>query len=117
MNKGTYAGTCIQQPNKGDWIWPHTFLVHLSEQFECLLALAAFHMSQYDGVPNDNIWRWHLVEHLPSILNAPTLCIHVNDAISHKDIRLATTLNQLTMNKPAIFNLLLTIFVSRSSGK
>ncbi len=38
--------------------------------------------------------RWNLVEHSPNILNAPTFCIHVNQATPHKDIRLTTTLDE-----------------------
>jgi len=53
-------------------------------------------MSQYHGGPSNHILRWHLVEHSPSILNAPTFCIHVNRAIPHKDIGLKTSLNNLS---------------------
>ncbi len=59
-------------------------------------------MSQYHGAQSDHNLRWYLIEHSPSILKAPTFCIHVNKAIPHKDIRLATTLNELLMNKAAI---------------
>ncbi len=55
------------------------------------------------GIPTDHILRLHLVEHSPSILNAPTFHIPVNQASPHKDIKFATTLNELSMNKPAAF--------------
>ncbi len=35
------------------------------------------------GSPSYYILRWHLVEHSLSFLNAPTLCIHVNQATAH----------------------------------
>ncbi len=41
------------------------------------LCYCPLHMSQYHDIPSDHIWRWHLIEHSPSILNAPTFCIHV----------------------------------------
>ncbi len=44
-----------------------------------------------------------MAECIPSILYAPTFCIHVNQAILHKDIRCQITLNDLVMNKPAFF--------------
>jgi hypothetical protein len=56
------------------------------------------------GIPSNHILRWHLVEHSPSILYASTLCINVNQATPHKDIRLQTALNDLLMNTPALFN-------------
>jgi hypothetical protein len=46
--------------------------------------------------PSQHISRWNLVEHSPSILHAPVFCIHVNQASPHKDIRLATTLNDIS---------------------
>jgi hypothetical protein len=49
-------------------------------------------MSQYHSGPCHHILRWHLVEHSPSILNSPTLCIHVNQATPHKNITFKTTL-------------------------
>jgi len=63
------------------------------------MSLPTFHMSRYYGIPSDRISRWHLVEHSPSILNAPTFCIHVNQAMAHKDIRITTTLNELLMSR------------------
>jgi hypothetical protein len=60
-------------------------------------------MSQYQGGPSDSILRWHLVEHLPTILNALAFCIHVNQAIAHKEIHLQTILNDLVMNAHALF--------------
>jgi hypothetical protein len=45
----------------------------------------------------------HPVEHSPSILYAPTFGIHVNEAITHTDIKLAAILNNLLVNTPALF--------------
>jgi hypothetical protein len=44
---------------------------------------------------HSHILRWHLLEHFPSILNAPTFFINVNQATPHKDIRLTMTSNEL----------------------
>ncbi len=63
--------------------------------------LGALHILQ--GIPSDHISRGHLIEHSPSIIHAPTFCIHVDQATPHKDIRLATTLNDLCMSTPALF--------------
>jgi hypothetical protein len=52
---------------------------------------------------HDHIARWQLVEHSPSILNAPTFCIHVSQATAHKDILHQTIFNHLVMNRPALF--------------
>jgi hypothetical protein len=43
-----------------------------------MLLLHIFHMSQYDGGPNDHISNWHLVEHIPNIPHVPAICVHVN---------------------------------------
>ncbi len=86
--KHNYTGTCIQHPHKSNRGWSHIFQLHLLKQFQCLLPLPTFHTSQYRGVPSDHISRWHLVEHSPSILHAPTFCININQATPHKDIRL-----------------------------
>ncbi len=47
--------------------------------------------------------RLQLVKHSSSILNDPTFCIHLNQAIPHKDIRLTTTLNDLFINLSTSF--------------
>jgi len=65
----------------------------------CFLPLPAFHMSQYHGGWSHYISRWHLIEHSCSTLNAPTFCIHVNQATPHKDFRL-TTIRSLSVHKP-----------------
>jgi hypothetical protein len=57
----------------------------------------------YQGIPSDHISRWHIVEYSQCIFKAPTFCIHVNQAVPHKDIRVATRFNELFMNKPAVF--------------
>ncbi len=49
---------------------------------KCPFPLAAFHMSQYHGGPSDHILRWHLVEHSPSLLNAPTRLLHTKTSDS-----------------------------------
>ncbi len=56
--------------------------------------------SQYHGCPNNHILRWNLVEHNPSLLNAPTFCIHVHEATPYKDIRPQTTLKYLLTQLP-----------------
>jgi hypothetical protein len=66
--------------------------------FQCFLMAFQVTISQ-GGSMHD------LVEHSPSIFNAPKFFwIHVNQAIPHNDIRLTTTSNDLLMNMcPAIF--------------
>jgi hypothetical protein len=59
--------------------------------------------SKYGGA-SDHILKWHIVEHTSSIFHAPTLCMHVNQTTSHKNIKLQTTLNNLLMNTHAFFN-------------
>jgi hypothetical protein len=44
-----------------------------------------------------------LLNKSPSILHAPTFCIHFNQAISHKRNWLTTTLNDLLVSTPAFF--------------
>ncbi len=58
-------------------------------------------MSQNNGIPTEHISRWHLVEQSPSVFDAPTFCILVNQATPHKDIRLTTILNDLLLNMPS----------------
>jgi len=79
--KGNYVGTCIHHPHKSMNIWSHTLVLHVSKYFQCLLPLAIFHMSKDHGIPSEHISRWHLVEHYPSILKAPTFSIHVNQVV------------------------------------
>jgi hypothetical protein len=67
-------------------------------QLHCLLPLPTFHMSQNNGTPRDCIRCGGLVEHFPSILNAPTVCIHVNQGTTHIDIGFASTLHDQSMN-------------------
>jgi hypothetical protein len=43
------------------------------------------------------------VEHSQSLLHAPTLGIHVNEATPYKTIWLTITLNDLLISKPALF--------------
>jgi hypothetical protein len=88
--KRNHAGTCIQHTHKSNRVWSHTFLLHLSKEFQCLLPLPASHMSEYHDILSDHTSGWRLVEHCPSILNAPTFCIHINCAIPHKDVWLQT---------------------------
>ncbi len=59
--------------------------------------------SHYDNIPRDRIIWGHLVEHSQSLLRAPTLGIHVNEATPYKTIWLTTTLNDLLISKPALF--------------
>ncbi len=108
MNKPAFfkhnqAGTCIHHPHKSNNVWPHTFLLHLSKQLMCVLPLPTFHMSQYHCGPSDHISRWHLIKHSPIFLKTPTFCIRVHHATPHKDIRLATTFDDLLTNTPALF--------------
>ncbi len=96
--KLNYTGTGIQHPHKSNRVFLHTFLLHSSKYFPCLLPLPTFHMSQYHGGSSGNISTWHLAELSPSILKAPEFCIHVNLGTPHKEIRIATSLNELFMN-------------------
>ncbi len=98
-----YTGTCIQDPHKSESVWLHSFVLHLLKQLQSLLPLATFHMAHNQSSPWDHILFGHLVKHSQSIHHAPTLGIHVNKAITHTGIRLATTLNDLHMNTPALF--------------
>jgi hypothetical protein len=41
--------------------------------FKSFLTMPLHGTSSKYGIPSDHILRWHLVEHSPSILNAPTL--------------------------------------------
>ncbi len=69
----------------------------------CVPPLPTFHMSQYHCGPSDHISRWHLIKYSPIVLKTLTFCIHVHHATPHKDIRLATTLDDLLTNTPAFF--------------
>jgi hypothetical protein len=89
--KHNYVGTCILQPHKSNRVWPCTFLFAFVEVCICLLPLPTFHMSQYHGGWSHYMSRWLFIEHSCSTLNAPTFCIHVNQATPHKDFRLTTT--------------------------
>ncbi len=40
------------------------------------------------GAPSYHISKWHLIEHSPTIVHAPTLCIHVHQTTPYKDIQL-----------------------------
>ncbi len=130
MNKPAFfkhnqAGTCIHHPHKSNKVWPHTrplqgqlhWLIHSAPQksngvwvhtflLHLLNSSSAFCISHVPiswQFKSPHVSRWHLVEHSPRIINVPTFCIHANQATPHKDIRLATTLNEMFMNKPAIF--------------
>ncbi len=45
----------------------------------------------------------HLVGHSLIILCVPRLCIHVNQATPHKDIKFTTFFSDLIMNNPTLF--------------
>jgi hypothetical protein len=68
-----------------------------------IFALACIARPNTMAVQVTTFLKWHLVEDSASILNPPTLCIHVNQGTPHKDIRFQTTLNDLLMNTPALF--------------
>ncbi len=51
-------------------------------------------MSQYHGVRSNHIMWWHVVEHSLSTLCAPTFCIHVNQAGTHKVVWMVEAFNQ-----------------------
>ncbi len=53
--------------------------------------------------PKD-ISSWNLVECSPSILHAPTFCIHVDQTPPHKSIQFTTTLKDLLVSTPTFFN-------------
>ncbi len=54
------------------------------------------------GIPRGHISRWHF-GHFPSILHAPTFCIHVNQSTPHKDIQIPSNLNNLLMRTSFLF--------------
>jgi len=88
------------------------FLARLELQFNstcleleaiiCVCYTPSIIFSKY-GAPSYHISKWHLIEHSPSIVHAPTLCIRVHQTTPHKDIQLQTTLNDFLMNIPAFF--------------
>ncbi len=80
-----------------------TFFTNPFKMFESFLTMPVHGTSSKYGGPSNHILRWHHDQHFPSILHAPTFCIHVNQAIAHKDIRQETALNNLLMNTPALF--------------
>jgi hypothetical protein len=55
-------------------------------------------------IPKHHITWWHLVELSQSILHAPTLWIHVDQAIPCKSSWFAAALNELLMSTHALFN-------------
>ncbi len=57
QNLDTTFSTSTHHPHKRNIVWFHTFLLHLSKQFQCPLPLFTFHMSQYHGSPSDFILR------------------------------------------------------------
>jgi hypothetical protein len=85
---------------------PQSLATHLPVSFVEIVPVPSA-LAYISHVPISWCSKWPQLEMvtywtLPSILKAPTFCIHVNKAIPHKDIRLATTLNELLMNKLAI---------------
>ncbi len=100
--------TCIaprwQKTNKSDIIWLYTIFLHLFKMFKSFLTKPMHDTSFKYGIPSGNFSRWNLVEHSPSILNSPTLCLHVNQAICHKDIWIISTVNNVLVNTPALFS-------------
>jgi len=53
--------------------------------------------------PSNHITPGHAVEYSLHILNTPTFGIHVNEANTHKEIRLQTDLDDLSVDMPALF--------------
>jgi hypothetical protein len=43
------------------------------------------------------------IEYFPSILYIPSFGIHVNEIITHKNIKLKTILTNLSLNMPTLF--------------
>ncbi len=99
----TCMATGWQKTNKSDIIWVYTFFTHLFKMFKSFPNMPMHSTSSQYGIPSHHISRCHVLEHCPSILNAPTFCIHINQTIPHKDIWLQTNLNDLVMNTPDLF--------------
>jgi len=98
--------TCMptnwQKTDKSAIIWLYAFFTHLFGNVKSFLTMPMHGTCSKYGIPKDHISRWHLVEHSPSILHAPTFCIHVNYAMAYKDIWIPSSLNgQLIVHLPS----------------
>jgi hypothetical protein len=71
------ATKLIEDKQKSDHLAVQ-FFTHLFKMLQSFPAKQLHGTSSQYGIPSDHISRWHLVEHTPSILNAPTFCIHFN---------------------------------------
>ncbi len=68
----TCMATSWQKTNKHGIILLYMFFTHLFKMFRSFLTKPMHGTSSKYGIPSDHISRWHLVEHYPSILHAPT---------------------------------------------
>ncbi len=82
----TCMATTWQKTNKSHIIWLYTFFTHPLKMFKSFLSMPMHGTSSKYGIGSNYISRWHLVEHSPSILHAPTFCIHVHQATAHTNI-------------------------------
>ncbi len=99
----TCMATSRQKTNKSDIIWLNTFFTHPPKKLKSFLTMAMHGTSSKHGIPWTHITWWHLVENSPSILHAPTFCIHVNQASRHKNIWIPSIFNDLLVCAPALF--------------
>jgi hypothetical protein len=60
-------------------------------------------MSHNHGTPSNGVMHRHPIEQSPNILYTPTFGIHVNQTITHKDIRLVASLDDLFVHMPTLF--------------
>ncbi len=80
----TCMPTSWQKTDKSAIISLYAFFTHLFGNVKSFLTMPMHGTSSKYGIPKDHISRWHFVEHSPSILHAPTFCIHVNQAMPYK---------------------------------
>ncbi len=78
--KCNHVASYIPHFHKNNRVWSHTHFVAFVQIVIVPLPLLTFHMSQYHCAPSGHISRWHLVEHFFRILDAPTFCMHGNQA-------------------------------------
>ncbi len=72
------------------------------KMFKRFLMMPMYGTCSKYGIPRGHISRWHF-EHSPSILHAPTFCIHVNQSTPHKDIQIPSNMNNLLMSTSSLF--------------
>ncbi len=96
--KGNHAGICIQHPHKSNRVWLHTFPIGFVKEVPVPFALQCIMVVQVttfqDGI---------LLKTLQASKQCSRILHTCQPSYPHKDIRLATTLNEMFMNKPGVF--------------